>query len=398
MKLLYEAVQSSDGALIKGEIEAISERDAMRRLESDGMVVTDIQPRKESGQSRFRRDVSRQEVVLALFELATLLESGVSIAEAVESQAESDYHPKLNRFFNSINQSLKGGSSLAQAVQVTDLELPEYLVHLIQSGELSGDLPGCLRSGVRQMEYELEISTQFRSALIYPAVLLLSGFVAVGLIFILVVPRFAHILERGADLPWLASAVLSTGMFFNENYVWLLSLLAASCVAAGWFFSKQGVRGRIYNQLANWPVIGTWLLETEIARWASMMATMSASRVELLTALNLAAEGMSITEKRKSLERVSDNVRHGESLSTSLFELRVLTPTATNLIRVGEKTGALSPMLASVARLYDVKCRNRMATVIALIEPLSILFIGVLIGILILGIILAITSINTVRI
>lgn len=391
-------MQSSDGALIKGEIEAISERDAMRRLESDGMVVTDIQPRKESGQSRFRRDVSRQEVVLALFELATLLESGVSIAEAVESQAESDYHPKLNRFFNSINQSLKGGSSLAQAVQVTDLELPEYLVHLIQSGELSGDLPGCLRSGVRQMEYELEISTQFRSALIYPAVLLLSGFVAVGLIFILVVPRFAHILERGADLPWLASAVLSTGMFFNENYVWLLSLLAASCVAAGWFFSKQGVRGRIYNQLANWPVIGTWLLETEIARWASMMATMSASRVELLTALNLAAEGMSITEKRKSLERVSDNVRHGESLSTSLFELRVLTPTATNLIRVGEKTGALSPMLASVARLYDVKCRNRMATVIALIEPLSILFIGVLIGILILGIILAITSINTVRI
>ena len=398
MKLQYEAVQSSDGRLIKGEIDAVNERDAMRRLETEGMVVTDISVRKHSGQSRFQRDVTRQEIVLALFELATLLESGVSIAEAVESQAESDYHPRLNRFFNSVNQSLRSGESLAQAVQKTDLDLPDYLIQLIQSGELSGGLPGCLRSGVQQMEYELEMASQFRSALIYPTILLLSGFVAIGLIFVLVVPRFSHILERGVDMPWLATAVLTTGMFFNDHYPFILAGLVLAAVVATWYLQRRSVRAALYNQLAAWPVIGTWLLETEIARWAAMMATMTASRVELLTSLNLAATGMGIEEKRVRLEKVVDSVRNGEALSTALATQQVLTPTATNLIKVGEKSGALPPMMESVARLYDVKCKNRMATVVAMIEPLSILFIGIVIGVLVLGIILAITSLNTVNI
>lgn len=197
VKLDYEAVQPSDGSIIKGEIEAGSEREAIRKLESDGMIVTDVQIQSDKQVSRFQRDVTRQEVVLALFELATLLESGVSIAEAVESQSESDYHPKLNEFFNSVNQRLRSGESLAHAVDHSDLAIPDYVVQLIQSGEISGGLPACLRKGVEQMEYELDIASQFRSALIYPAILLLSGVLAIGLIFVLVVPRFAHILDRG---------------------------------------------------------------------------------------------------------------------------------------------------------------------------------------------------------
>ncbi|MBO6556850.1 MAG: type II secretion system F family protein [Pseudomonadales bacterium] len=398
VKLDYEAVQPSDGSIIKGEIEAGSEREAIRKLESDGMIVTDVQIQSDKQVSRFQRDVTRQEVVLALFELATLLESGVSIAEAVESQSESDYHPKLNEFFNSVNQRLRSGESLAHAVDHSDLAIPDYVVQLIQSGEISGGLPACLRKGVEQMEYELDIASQFRSALIYPAILLLSGVLAIGLIFVLVVPRFAHILDRGADLPWLATAVLTAGMFFNDHYPVLIALLCFVVGASIWYLRMPHVRSAVYNQLASWPVLGTWLLETEIARWSAMMATMIGSRVELVTSLNLAASGMGIEDKKKSLERVNDGVRQGESLSKALSDQRVLTSTATNLIRVGEKSGALAPMLHSVAKLYDVKCKNRMTTVVALIEPLAILLIGIVIGVLVLGIILAITSINTVSI
>lgn len=223
MKLEYEALRADGGNLIKGEIDAGSEREAVRLLEIDGMVVTDIRSQVEKPARRFQRGVSRQEVVLALFELATLLESGVSIAEAIESQSQSEYHPKLNQFFDFVSQKLRGGESLAQAFQKSDLEVPDYLIQLVQSGELSGRLPDCLRRGVAQMEYELDISSQFRAALIYPGVLLLSGFVAVSLIFVLVVPRFTHVLERGTDLPWLATAVLTSGMFFNQYYPFLLT-------------------------------------------------------------------------------------------------------------------------------------------------------------------------------
>jgi general secretion pathway protein F len=398
MKLQYEAFQSDGGNLVKGELDAGSEREAIRQLEVDGMLVVDIRVCEEQAPPRFQRDVSRQEIVLALFELSTLLESGVSIAEAIDSQSQSQYHPRLNLFFNAVSQRLRSGESLAQSVQKSDLDLPDYLIQLMQSGELSGSLPECLRRGVQQMEYELDITSQFRSALIYPAVLLLTGVVAVGLIFVLVVPRFAHILERDADLPWLATAVLTSGLFFNDYYPFLLGGALALVAAAAWYLRQPKVRAYCYNRLAVLPVLGPWLLETEIARWAAMMAAMTASRVELLTALDMAAMGMGIDVKRKSLLRIVDNVRNGESLSKSLADHRVLTATANNLIRVGEKTGALAPMLESVAKLYDVKCKNRMTTVIALIEPLAILVIGVIIGVLVLGIILAITSINTVSI
>ena len=156
------------------------------------------------------------------------------------------------------------------------------------------------------------------------------------------------------------------------------------------------MRGYIYNKLVSFPVVGIWLLETELARWASIMAALLSSRVELLTALGMAASGLGIEQKRNSLERVIDGVRNGESFSKSIGDNNVLSPAANNLIRAGEKTGSVAAMMQSVANLYDVKCKNRMATVITLIEPLAILFIGVLIGVLVLGIILAITSINSV--
>jgi general secretion pathway protein F len=146
------------------------------------------------------------------------------------------------------------------------------------------------------------------------------------------------------------------------------------------------------------PVIGAWLLETELARWASIMAALLASKVELLSALRMATTGMGIEQKRNSLDRVTDSVLNGEAFSKSIADNNVLSPAANNLIRAGEKTGAVENMMQSVASLYDLKCKNRMATVISLIEPLAILFIGALIGVLVLGIILAITSINSVSI
>jgi len=396
VKLCYKALPLGGGAIFKGEIEALSEREALRILETEGVIVTEISVVAEKTSNLFQRRLSRQEVVLAFFELATMLKSGVSIAEAIESQSQAHYHPELNDFFQSVNRSLRGGEALGQSMKNTRLELPDYLLQLVKSGELSGNLAECLSRGVEQMEYDLEIATQFRSALIYPGVLLCTGMLAVGLIFVLVVPRFSHLLDKADDLPWLASFVLTAGMFFNEYYPLVLLSLAVVGFGAGWLLLRPQVRGYIYNKLVSFPVVGIWLLETELARWASIMAALLSSRVELLTALGMAASGLGIEQKRNSLERVIDGVRNGESFSKSIADNNVLSPAANNLIRAGEKTGSVAAMMQSVANLYDVKCKNRMATVITLIEPLAILFIGALIGVLVLGIILAITSINSV--
>ncbi len=398
MNMQYEALRVGDGRVARGEIEAATEREAIRLLEASGMVVTNISSKVESRRRWWRRDVSREEVALAFFELSTMLQSGVSVAEAIDSQSQAQYHPRLNQFFNSVSNSLRSGESLSNSIQRSGLDVPDYLIQLIKSGELSGELPACLRRGVEQMEYELDLLSQFKSALIYPAVLVLAGVIAVSLIFILVVPRFSHLLEQGTEMHWLAHAVLVSGLFFSDHYPFLLMAIGLGVVALIWLAKQSESKKFLLNRLAGLPVVGAWLIETEIARWASMMAALTGSRVELLTALKMSAVGVGIDGMRGSLERVAENVRQGEAMSAAMERQHVLTVTATNLMRVGEKTGKLAPMLEAVARLYDVKCKARMNTVLALIEPLSILLIGLVIGVLVLGIILAITSISTVEI
>ena len=398
MLIEYEALLENSNRLVRGQLEAMGERDAIRQLEKKGLVVVDLHEVQERQRSVFRRSVSKQEVLLALFELATLLKSGVSIAEATESQSQSDYHPDIADFFEHVSARLRSGESFAVAVANSKLELPDYLLQLAKSGELSGSLPECLEKGVQQMEYELDIKSQFRSALIYPSVLMLSGLLAVGLIFVLVVPRFGYLLERSDELPWLAVAVLNAGMFFNQFYWVIVPVFVVLIAGLAWSLRKPRVRSRLYEWVGRMPVVGVWIRETEVVRWASMMAALTSSRVDLVSALAMASGGIGLQEMKASLETVVDKIRGGEALSASLVESRVFSATATNLVRVGEKTGAMPEMLSSVARLYDVKCRNRMTVVLALIEPMAILVIGILIGVLVLGIILAITSISTVSI
>ena len=397
MKLHYEAL-GKGGEFLTGEIEATNEREAMRLLSADGLTVTEVKTPPEPGKPLFQRKLKLQEKVIALFELATLLESGVSIAEAIESQAQSEYHPKLNIFFDSLSQGLRKGESLSTAIEATSLELPEYFVKLVKAGELSGRLPQCLRKGVEQMEYELDMSNQLRSALVYPAVLVFSGIAAVLLIFVFVVPKFENLLTDSADLPSLAWLVLTTGMWFNDYFYIIGFLFAGGIVMLLSVLRKPAVQSALRNNTAKIPIVGAWLNESEIARWSSVMAAMLESRVELVASLDMAQKSVRLDHYRQRLDQVKKAVRAGESLSKALSDNRVLLPIAYNLIRVGEKSGNLAKMLGSVAQVYDTSCKNRMKTVIAIIEPAAILVIGVVIGVLVLGIILAITSVNTVSI
>jgi general secretion pathway protein F len=397
VKIHYEAVSQS-GEVITGDIEAATEREAIRLLSNDGLSVLVVGQPEESRGAWFQRGLTKQEVALALFELAMMLSAGVALAEAIESQSQSEHHPELEQFFEHVSDGLRKGQSLSAAIECSELELPIYLVRLIQSGELSGDLPACMTRGVAQMEYELEISSQLKGALIYPAVLVFAGIAAVLMIFVFVVPKFSNLLIEGNDLPALAWFVLTAGMLFNE-YVYLVVLsLALLVVAVIQLSRKKQFQDRLRDGLAELPVVGVWLNEVEIAKWSSVMAAMLHSRVELIVAMGMAQNSLQITRRIEKLEQVRRAVVGGESLSKALVDNRVLSPTAYNLIRAGEKSGTVPQMLDAVAKVYDASCKNRMKTVIALIEPIVVLAIGAVIGVLILGIILAITSVNTLAI
>ena len=389
----YE-VFDREGRRVTGQAQAESAAEVVRRLTSDGHTVVDVSARRAELRITPRRRLRAQELTVAFHELATLLESGVSLGDAVLAQSQGSHHPALATGFASIGRGLAQGKNFLGALRDSGLPLPDYVSHLVEAGELSGQLADALRQAVGQMEYDQKVAAEFKSALTYPAILVAAGTAAVFFVFVFVVPQFSNLLDAGNDLPLLAEVVLRTGAWFNANALLVVAAAVALVAIAVALLRRSAVRQGLVDGIARLPLLRDWLSEADTAKWASVMSAMLASRVELMDALGLAARGVRISRRRAGLARAEADVRGGVSLAEALEKQDTLTPTGYNLVRVGERSGQLAHMLRSLATLYEQNSTRRMKRFLNLIEPVAILIIGGFLGSIMIGVILAMTSVN----
>lgn len=390
MKFQYQIITVS-GDLESGVVDAVSERAALRQLNQQELKVVDIRPERARTGGRPGK-VKRAELLQLFDELVTLLRSGVTLADAVDSLAEAQSNDALAVALEDMSQGLQQGKPFSEVLAESDLKLPEYLLQLAAAGELSGKLADALTEGVEQMRFDEQLRSETSNALLYPLILVISGILAVGLVFTLVVPKFSNLLNGEVELPWLAEFVLKTGLFFNQNAVAISLALLAIVFIVVVMLKRPEIRSRLMDIISGWPVVGDWLVEAETGRWTAVLGSLLSSGVSLMDALMLANRGVRIPSRRRKLMQAAKAVKGGESLSAALKARDALLPTAYNILRVGEKAGELPAMLKSLATLYEKSGRNRMKRMLILIEPLAILLIGAVIGTIILGIVLAITS------
>ncbi len=341
-----------------------------------------------------RRGGSADAVSMLVNELATLLEAGVPLAEAVGTLAQSHAadHP-----LTQVLKSIRGGSSFSAALSDSGLRLPEFVFQLVRAGESTGNLPAALRAAAQHLDAELQFTQEARNALLYPLVLVGTGIVATLVMFIFVVPRFASILSNPkAELPWISQMVLGAGLWLTQHQVVVGAAAAVAVVAIAWAFQQASVRAAAWEFAARLPVLGSWTLHTELARWASLLSVLLASKVPLLQALGQANE----TFRRRTLRAQSSlaltDVRGGKALSLALADHALLDAAGLNLIRVGERAGSLSTTVASLARIHTTQSQLRLKRFLVLLEPLTILAISVVLGGIMISVMLAITSLTNV--
>lgn len=395
MKFAYDGFDAQ-GERQVGVLEAVSRVDALRELQRKTITPVELTP-QESVRSRrlFSPRLTQRHITQALHELTRLIESEVSISESIEAMTDAGHHERIDRAFAGIGRALQRGESFSSALEASGLPLPDYVLHLVRAGELTGDLAGALKRAQEKMEYDERTANDLRNALTYPSILIVVGIAAVLLMFTVVVPKFSGMLgKHDAALPWLAVAVLSTGVWFNANWQWLLGGGGLAMLLGGVAQRQPSFRASLTNAVTRLPVLGNWLAENDMANWSYTLSAMLACKVELLAALSLSSDSMRIPRHRAVMQEVIRQVRAGKSVSAALDESNILSRTGINLIKVGERTGRAAEMLGSLASLYEENSKNRMKKFMALIEPVAILLIGSVIGVIILGIILAITSVN----
>ena len=396
----FEGIDQS-GEKTSGVINADNFRSAARELEQRNLKIISLDPVKQTRNkalSKGKVKISKDDVILIFYEIATMLRAGVSLKEAVEAQCESSHSDAVLGVFESLLKQLKSGSAFSAAVRNTELQVPDYMYHLIESGEMTGGLAEAIEQGVEQMEYDLKVQSETRSALIYPSILVLSGIIAVGIMFLFVVPKFSSLLSDADDMPALAWLVISSGVWVNDNKLGVLIGFVVAIGATVTVLTQERFKIPLLNFASKLPIIGGWLNESDMAVWSKMLGILLASKVPMLDALTLSAKSSRIPWRKARLAQVKSSVKSGMALSVALQREDVVSSTTVNLVKVGEKSGDLSTTLSSVSRLYDQASKKRMQTLLSLIEPIAILVIGVVIGVIIMGIILAITSANDIAI
>jgi len=396
----YEAIDGA-GRVLNGRIESLHEREAQRSLEAQGLVLLNLSPSKaealKGSFARFQRGVTAQDRILAMKQLSLLLKAGVPLVQGIGTLKNQATHPVLGTAFADMEKRLRTGESFTTALAAAMPSLPGYVNQLAASGEAIGHLGQSLEDAATQMAYERQVRQDIRNALTYPTILIGAGVTAVLFIFIVVVPRFSAMLANAKEpLPWISSVVLTTGMFFSEHKLAILVFIAAIVATAVRLLRSPQIRARLREFMANLPLIGAWLREAEIARWASMLGTMLDNGVDLIKGLQLARDTVSLDSLRDRLEQATKLVRTGHALSSAIASQHAFTDTALSLIQVGEESGQLPTMLQSLATLYEDTARQRMKQFLLMLEPAAILFIGVVVGGIVAAIMLAITSVNQV--
>ncbi len=381
-------------------VSAPTQQDAVKQLFADNLTPVSItEERIVAGDLGATAGKLRQTDLVALVrEIATLLSAGVGLTETFSTLHDATKNMVLREALSRLIASVQGGDTFSVALRKAKLELPEYVYALARAGEATGNMGAALLRCADQLEFDERMQAETREALIYPSILILTGVVAIGFIFSFVVPRFAGLLTgRKVDLPWLSSVVLSTGLFVNDNWVaflvGLIALIGGGVVVAGMPNARSGAA----VILSKMPIFSVWMAGAETARWTSILAVLVQSRVPILMALELAASSVRLRENARRIQSILDEVRLGKGLSQATEERRMLEGTALSMLKVGEKSGELAVMLGHVASHAAERHRTLQRRLVALIEPVSILLIGLVIGVIMVGVVLAMTSLTDVK-
>ncbi|PHS29130.1 MAG: hypothetical protein COA85_02040 [Robiginitomaculum sp.] len=391
----YKALRRN-GSTVTGEIESADQDAAYLAIEKRQLSPFSLVERKDYPLWNFlrARKVTRKDQSVFMRQLATLLKAGVGLLEAMKSLAKSNANPALAKCANAIRSDLRAGQRLSESLETHMQDLPRYVPRLAELGEATGTLAKALADAAERMEFEDSMRSEIRGALSYPLFLASVGGLIVILMFLFVVPRFDALIGNHRDnLPAISKIVIATGVWMKGHIPLFLIIAGVASASAIFMARNKAVREWFRSTAEKTPVIGSFLIQSEIGGWARTMGIALDNGADILTALRLGASGLQSRELKNGMEGARSEIRAGRNIDEVLEEhLPAMDALSIDLIRTGRNSGALAEMLLFVADTKEKETRERAKGLTAIAEPTAILFIAMIVGTIVLSIVLAMTS------
>ena len=383
----------SAGKYVEGTVEALSQEEASFKLKEQKIIITNLvrtkkkaaEKKKSSGGgiSLFKKKIKPEDVVIFSKQFATMVKAGLPILNVLTMLRDQLEHPELKIIVEDIRKNLEGGLTLSKCFEKYPKIFDNIYINLIKAGEASGKLDVFLLKLVDSLEKREKVKKKIKSALTYPVVMFVVAITVMVFMLVKVVPLFAEMYSgMGVALPTPTAVIMNASNFMRgTGGLTLLIVAIVSFIIFKYLTTKvPAIRYKWHQRVLKMPVFGDMILKSLIARISLIMGNLSAAGVNLLESIEIAKQVSNNDVVTLALENVKKGVFSGDTLTKLFLKEPTFPPTFSQLISVGEQTGNLDEMFTSVSNYYEEEFDTAVDNMSSLIEPIMIVFMGTMIG------------------
>ncbi len=403
MQVFFYKALKENGHVVEGYLEAKDKTETIVKLQNMGYTpVRIVEGGKEKRlfQSFSRKKkIKQKDLLMFTQELSTLLNAGLPIDRSLMILQDITESEGFKETIRGILNEIKGGKSLAEALEKYPTIFPKIYVNMVKAGEVGGVLSQVLNELTGFLERANELRTFLITSMIYPVIILIMMIVSLLVMFLFVIPKFANVFETsGMPIPFAMKVLMTISDIFSL-YWWVIILIIGGGVTwfKRWKNTKSGKK-KWDEKLLRFKAIGDLIKKIEIERFARTFGTLLKNGVPMITSLNIVKEVIDNVVISEAIEPIKNSVKKGESLAKAMKQADIFPPLSVHLLEVGEETGDISGMLIQVADIFSRDIKVEIKRFIGILEPAMIVFLGLVVGVIVMTMVVSIFSMTEISI
>lgn len=380
---IWEA-ETKKNEIKKGEMEAVDEITVRSLLRRQGFKSIEVKKKPKDLLEYFpfmQGKIKEKSVVVFCRIFSTMINAGLPLIQCLDLLAQQEQNKAFSKIIRSIKEDIEGGTSLTNALKKYPQIFDELFVNLIAAGEAGGILDVILERLSNYMEKAMKLKARVKGAMTYPVAVLVISMAVVALLLIKVIPVFQKMFEgMGGELPALTAALISASEFAQSYWYVMVGILVAIYVAFKQYYKTEKGRWTVDALVLKAPVFGDLLKKVAVAKFSRTLSTMMSSGVPILEGLSIVSKTSGNVVIEDALMKTRQSISEGQSIAEPLTKTGIFPAMVVQMIAVGEATGALDAMLAKIANFYDDEVDVAVDSLTALLEPVMMVFLGGVVG------------------
>lgn len=385
MKSFSYVAQDAKNNQVKGVINAENEQEFLKKIKEKGLYVKDYKE-SDSTESKSMYKFNTKELAFCCRQLSAMLTSGLTLVKSIDILCKEQENEKAKAIWQDIYENVQKGESFSSALEMHEGSFPDFLISMVAAGETSGSLDIIMQRMSDHYAKENKLRNTVKGAMIYPIILLVLCVVIVIFLFTFIMPTFIDMYDDPSTMPALTKVMAAISDFLKTKWYILIIVVAAAFFGLRYALKVPSFRLKVDRLIVKGPGFGPLITKIYTGRFARTLSSLYSSGIPMVECLERASAILGNSYIDEKFVDVVDEVKQGESLSSAITRTEIFEPMFCSVLYVGEESGALDSILEKTSEYYEDESDSAVQRLVSMVEPLLLIFMGIIIGLVVVGI------------